>query len=310
MTGLLRSVLSTSQSFPAGLASPPQCANAACPRPQTLWARWRVRHDGVQFRNGWYCSPECFETALASCLHILVRTPWAKTLPTHRLPLGLVLLSQGLINQDQLRQALRSQRLSPGTKKKLGEWLVSQGAVSEQDITRALAIQHGCPVFPVHHAEPLRNALFPIPLMHFYRAVPVTYSPARSILYIGFLEGVNRGFLTALEQMLRCHAEPCMVSPRSYRDLLEQQSSRPGDVVAFDQGLSVLDMSRTISNYAQKTGTESCELSRCENTLWTRLKGRNQWQMDFLVRLKDPDSFSAQAEETAASIQDRPVACR
>jgi hypothetical protein len=63
----------------------------------------------------------------------------------YRLPLGLLLLSKGIITGAHLQEALKAQRDSQ--KGRLGEWLRQQGIVTEEQVTAALSMQWGIPVF-------------------------------------------------------------------------------------------------------------------------------------------------------------------
>jgi len=78
----------------------------------------------------------------------------------HRIPLGLVLLEQGWITNDDLRSALTAQKDAGAGR--LGNWLVRSRSASEEQVTRALGLQWGCPVLGMefHHPEGL-TALLP-----------------------------------------------------------------------------------------------------------------------------------------------------
>jgi type IV pilus assembly protein PilB len=52
------------------------------------------------------------------------------------LRLGEILINQGLINSEQLKKALETQKIE--NKKKIGEILVSQGAINQRQLNEAL----------------------------------------------------------------------------------------------------------------------------------------------------------------------------
>jgi hypothetical protein len=83
----------------------------------------------------------------------------------HRIPLGLVLLSRGFIDNQRLQAALQAQRQS--RKGRVGEWLMQLGAVNEAQVTMALAIQWSCPVFPLerHHRFIECAGMVPLPIL-------------------------------------------------------------------------------------------------------------------------------------------------
>jgi len=76
--------------------------------------------------------------------------------------LGELLTKASLINQDQLKEALKLQKETGG---KLGETLIKLGFVSEEDITECLSQQFGVPsislvhfeIDPRHQADPCRR---------------------------------------------------------------------------------------------------------------------------------------------------------
>ena len=63
-----------------------------------------------------------------------------------RTPLGLNLISHGLLTIEQLKKATDEQKEAGG---EIGELLVRQGSVSEKQVTAIRAAEWGCPVFTV-----------------------------------------------------------------------------------------------------------------------------------------------------------------
>jgi hypothetical protein len=250
-----------------------------------LWQRWWARHEGLWLQKHWYCSPECFQEGLLRRLNqSAVLSPRPAAQP-NRTPLGLVLLSQGAITAIQLRAALEAQRKAGSGR--LGEWLVSMGVVSEPQVTSALAVQQGCPVFAAREPQSLPAAMhWPTPLTRSYGAVPVFYNPAPSDLYVGFLEGVHHGFLYALEQMLQCRTQPCILPPPAFRENLERQACPvESETIVIQQRQSAIEMTRTIANYAGQVHAGECGITRCDDHLWIRLGCPSTFHVDFLFRL-------------------------
>ena len=62
------------------------------------------------------------------------------------MPLGLNLISHGLLTIEQLKKATDEQKEAGG---EIGELLVRQGFVSEKQVTAIRAAEWGCPVFAV-----------------------------------------------------------------------------------------------------------------------------------------------------------------
>jgi hypothetical protein len=183
----LRTVLPGNSPISA-LAALPTCASPFCPRPPTLWQRWWARHEGVRLDQRWYCSLDCFQVGLFRRLEQAALAGLPSPPRPNRLPLGLILLSQGNITSQQLREALAGQRAAKSGK--LGEWLIRMGAVGEAEVTSALAAQQGCPLFPLPEPQAVPAKMYwPEPLVERYRAVPVFHNPRNRVSTSDFWNG-------------------------------------------------------------------------------------------------------------------------
>jgi len=85
-----------------------------------------------------------------------------------KVPIGKLLIDQGKITPDQLKQALTAQQQSPGVK--IGRILVEQGYVSERDVLNAYAQQINIPAF-----DP---AKMPPEMVTFCQALPLANWPS------------------------------------------------------------------------------------------------------------------------------------
>jgi hypothetical protein len=173
------------------------CANPRC---GSGWLRlWRRRETPV-FEGGWCCSPSCMAAHVAAALS---REMDGRGSPReghrHRIPLGLVLLEQGWITNQDLRTALHAQRAAGAGR--LGRWLVETRSASEENVTRALCLQWGCPVLGMefHHPEGL-TALVPRLFVDAFGALPLRVAAGR-ILYLGFEDHLDAALALALERM-------------------------------------------------------------------------------------------------------------
>ena len=281
MYGALRAAWSGNSPL-AVLSSLPTCASPFCPRPGTLWQRWWARNEGVWLRNQWFCSLECFQAGLSELLlhRELIPAPAVEQLT--RMPLGLVLLSQGAISAEQLRQALNVQRTTRTGK--LGEWLVRMGAVREEQVTAALGIQQRCPVFSPHDLLPLPPRLcWPAGLVQQYRSLPIFYEPGSEMLFVGFLDTVDHRFLYSIEQVLGCRTQPCIVAPATYHQRHQMLlRSSAGESISICEKQNAAEMARIIVNYAQEIRAERCLLTCCKKHLWVRLQAASEFWVDFL----------------------------
>jgi hypothetical protein len=255
------------------------CENAACGQRRVLWPAWLQKEEGIRLQGQWYCSPECFEDAAKSALFRLL--PGAGEVPRrhHRIPIGLMLLSRGTINDAQLKQALLLQRQKGSGK--IGKFLQEIRAVSEQDITEGLAAQWGCPVYPLGKGREFLQcaSLLPLTLLEAGRMLPVHYLSPQQTLYLAFVEGVDRTALYAVEQMLHLRTVPCIVSESDLSGALESfrlLASAPTAV--FESSNEPLEMARTTRSYALQVGAKNVWVARSGRFIWVRMKTAQEYK--------------------------------
>ena len=90
------------------------------------------------------------------------------------LKLGEILLQQGLINEDQLRESIHIQKKESG---RIGEILIKQGFLTEEDIVAALGSQLNIP-----HASSQNNLLKPRVDQNLDKIVPYDFAKANLVL--------------------------------------------------------------------------------------------------------------------------------
>lgn len=90
------------------------------------------------------------------------------------LKLGEILLQQGLINEDQLRESIQIQKRESG---RIGEILIKQGFLTEEDIVAALGSQLNIP-----HASSQNNLLKPRVDQNLDKIVPYDFAKANLVL--------------------------------------------------------------------------------------------------------------------------------
>src|SRR5271166_1250916 len=87
-----------------------KCENPLCDHRRVLWPFGAAKAAGIFLQGRWYCSPDCFENAAQEAFDQLTAIPESNQRKSHRIPIGLLLLSRGMINDAQLKQALELQR--------------------------------------------------------------------------------------------------------------------------------------------------------------------------------------------------------
>jgi len=99
----------------------------------------------------WCCSEQCLHARVASFVRRGALTQALQQEHQHRIPLGLLLLSQGAISQEQLRYA---RQRSESTGERLGDILVRHCGLPEERLVRGIATQWGCSSWDVTGSIP------------------------------------------------------------------------------------------------------------------------------------------------------------
>jgi hypothetical protein len=247
------------------------CANPDCDAGRSLWQRMRWIRAGFYLQGAWYCSPQCLEQALRRTLLREHASNAPSSAKLHRIPLGLLLLSRGQITNPQLRAALDRQRVSG--QGRIGHWLCQMGFATERQVLAGLGMQWSCPVL-YEIATPAGDCLrlLPVPLLERFSMLPIRFVPSSRMLYLAFSDAVDYGVLCAVERMLDCRTEACLVS----RSLLSSELQRlardrnRADVV-LERPHDVADLARITSGYALKSGAENVLIAVCGDLIWARL---------------------------------------
>jgi len=249
------------------------CENPACLERCILWPEWIRKNKGINLQGKWYCSPECFEQAAQTAFQRLLPSPEAARKKAYRIPIGLLLLSRGMINNQQLKLALDLQRERGSGR--IGKFLQEINAVSEKDITDGLAAQWGCPVYPLSQAREFLkcSSLLPLTLLEAGRMLPVHHLRLQRTLYIGFVEGIDHSALYAVEQMLQIRTVPCIVSESELLFALDSLRRGEGELATvFDSPSEPVEMARTTRSYARQVGATDVWMARSGRFIWTRLQ--------------------------------------
>ena len=281
----------------ADLVDSVNCNAAGCSFWRRLRRRLCWRNSRIRLHDTWYCAPQCFELALLQHLRRevlpsrerFVQSPEkgersqkslekarASTItsPPHRIPLGLLLLSRGQLNNAQLRAALALQQAEGGH---IGECLETLGFVNESQVTAALAAQWSCPVWPATSA-PLSECayLLPITLLRAFQIYPLRFVVPTRTFYLAFSERLDHSILYAIAQMLQCRTEPCVMRSSILRSLLAgiEHIPRCADVL-FESPEDHAEIARITCAYVLKLGAQQVRLATCRNYVWARLSSGN-----------------------------------
>jgi hypothetical protein len=249
-----------------------QCEYPACAHRRRLWRAWLEPVRGYSLEGRWYCSPECFEQALTSTAAELLHAKPKKQAITHRAPMGLLMLSRGLVDNEQLKKALKAQKES-GTGR-VGEWLRHIGAVSEEQVTQILGLQWSIPVFPLNQSRRFLDCahLVPFPLLEVAEMVPVHHVPTSQHLYMAFVDRINYSALYAVERILECHTEPCLAVQSQIIQALDELRGRRRSVeILIDNVSEPAEMAGSILAHVMRLGAMDVRVSGFDGFIWARI---------------------------------------
>jgi hypothetical protein len=217
-----------------------------------------------------YCFPGCFGQELQRRVNELRLLSAQKPRPRHRVPLGLVLLSRGELDDDQLRRGLEAQRRDGSGR--IGEWLQRLGFVHEHQITAALGFQWSCPVLRTL-PEQAANCSVPFHLLRRFRMSPVHFNASARKLHLAFAADIEYRALLAIEQMLDCEAEPCLADASAVQNWLESNEEQAGRAdPVFENVRSPEEISRILVSYATKLCADDARVTACGEYIWARIQ--------------------------------------
>jgi hypothetical protein len=249
-----------------------QCESPICSHHRSAWRGWLDPVRGYSINDHWYCCPECFEHAVATAVAQFLRGSVKTLVTSHRIPIGLLMLSRGIVDNEQLKRALKAQKES-GTGR-VGEWLRQIGAVTEDQVTQCLGLQWSIPVFPLAQSRRFLDCaqLVPFSLLEVAEMLPVHHLPDTKTLYVAFVDRVNYSALYALEKMLDCHTEPCVAAQSQVIQAMNELRRRPRPVEALVNNISdPTEVAISISAHVARLGAVDVRISGLDSFVWSRV---------------------------------------
>lgn len=263
-----------------------ECENPACGGLQ----RKRSPLAGRHFEGRWMCSESCWSAIVLQRIERELAAGGFGGLSahTHRVPLGLLLLSLGWITADELQAALESQRNAASGR--IGDWLRKQTAITEKEITRALAMQWNCPVFDLETYRP-QTAQIPRELVETYRILPL---PARNrgALYLAFDHGIDPIASYAVRHMTGVPIESGVAPESAFASAWRRALPLQTPAVAVVQVATAAELHAAITSMFAGQEISDTRLTRFHQYIWLRtLNARqapekgNVQATDYLYRL-------------------------
>jgi hypothetical protein len=264
----------------------PGCANPHCQR-NSFWQSALHRDQGMNFEDGWYCDPNCVDQTIQGKIEELMTSQGRPAKPrSSRVPLGLLLLSRGVLTSEQLKIALEHQRSSEGN---FGDAVQRLGFATGEQVTAAVAAQWACPVFSMGDRRLDVQAGIPRYLLELCGILPVHFVESERRLMVGFVNAVQYQVLYTIGHMTACTVTPCFITARDYESHLHSPSTlflRDHELV-FEQVVETGEMARTIRSHVVQLGAKQIRLGKCRDYLWTRVSGPNG-EMNLLFRMRSP----------------------
>lgn len=247
------------------------CANPRC---RSGWLQLWPRQTPV-FEGGWCCCEACTLVRVQAALAREVdgRGSAVET-HRHRVPLGLAMMEQGWITQEDLRKALVAQR-SAGTGK-LGWWLIRQRSASQELVTRALGLQWGCPVLAMefHNPEGL-TALVPRIFVDAFGALPLRVA-AGKILYLGFAERLDPALALAVERITGLRVESGLVEESRFHPAHARMLEARFPPAELMEAATEAALAAALARAVECAGAVEARLARVHDCFWLRLWLRPQ----------------------------------
>jgi hypothetical protein len=237
---------------------------------------YSARKVGIKMQDSWYCSSRCFAAAAEEEFTSLATYKPHQRNQFSRMPLGLLMVRYGLLNNEQFRQ-VRDEQKQAGTE--IGELVLRFGSVSEKQVTAVRALQWGCPVFTVPEWGMPTEIHLPPALVRLHSVIPLHHVATTNMLLVGFVNGVDYGLLYAIERITGCKTQPCFVTPGDFEIQLkqiEQARAQSGEEapseVKFESVQSSSEMARVLCSYGVHLEADEAAIARCREFLWARLK--------------------------------------
>lgn len=261
---------------PAHLPLMNTCMNADC---NTSWLRLWRRRNVPRFEGQWACSADCMRALIEQAVERELGdgTPLEPKKHQHRIPLGLLMLSQGWITQEQLRKALDSQKQAGG-KARIGAWLMRQCNLSEEQVTRALSMQWGCPVlsFSGHPPETM-STLIPRILLDTYGMVPLRNGSSR-VAYLAFEDRLDSSAALAVERMNGIRIEPGVVTATQFLRVQDRMMRSPFPKAQLLEAKSSSMVAKEMAAAIERLRPHQAKLVRMHRYFWLRV-WHNPWPL-------------------------------
>lgn len=191
-----------------------------------------------------------------------------------RIPLGLMLLEQGRLSEQQLREALESRKHtaeSTGEAVRLEDFLLNSGILNEAALTRAISAQWNCPVFSLAAARHEgMGATIPPFLAEALGALPVRISGGR-LLFLAFSERIDRSLSYAVEHMTGLQVAAGIARESEFRREQARFLSGPSPLTRLLEAADRRALTREMVAWIEAEQPADARLARVHGMWWLRI---------------------------------------
>jgi hypothetical protein len=216
----------------------------------------------------WTCGAQCLEAHIASVIRREGARGTSRRTHRHRIPLGLVLLSNGAITPDDLRDALA---LHDQTGERVGDVLRRERGVTDLQIAEALAVQWGCEVSLVASVNTTTAAvLAPRAVLSCTGMLPVRVARDGRI-HVAFAHGLDTQAIFALQ---RIHGVVVGVgiAPVNEWDAMHRCMDKAEGVASVEVDCEdSAEMVREVMRIIRRLQPVESRLARVHDLYWLRL---------------------------------------
>jgi hypothetical protein len=260
-----------------------RCSSAACKR-KRLMPLFSRNYVGIYAGKSWFCGPDCFESFLYNAITEATSVRQVQEpRQARRMPLGLLLVSRGVLTSDQL-SVVRNKQTNEGMN--LGEAVQQLGLATAEQVTAAVAAQWACPVFPLAGRALTLPVRIPRPLLAQYEMLPVHFLEAEKRLTIAFVSRVQYQVLSTIESVTGFDAVPCFITADQYRRYLPPEASSTQDnEIIFDRPAPASEIAKLSRNYVTQLDAIEVRFGICRDYLWMRVWSSKQ-ESDLLFRVQ------------------------
>lgn len=262
----MRSSRSKSKAMGYSMRGGRGCENPSCSAPRKPLSAPPRRC----FEGKWMCSDACWTAVLRQRIDRELAAsfePGGIITHAHRVPLGLVLLSMGVITEAQLQSALEQQRQAK--QGRIGDWLRKETDLGEKEITRALGMQWNCPIFDLAAYRPQAGEV-PRELVEIYRFLPL---PARNrgLLYLAFDRALNPVASFAVQHMTGLRVEAGLAGEDAFAEAWSRSLAMQTPAAAVVKPRTREELLDAATSVLQDPAVTDASLTRVHQHIWLRV---------------------------------------